>query len=110
MRTFSYRGSETMESDSPAKLEGSMPNLESEEAKRSTSENDLLETFTRFVKGNPLKQAQRKGKKHFALLLRRWVKFRADKELVVDPVHTDETAPSLHFRGQLLKAYMQTAS
>ena len=110
MRTSSYRGSETMESDYPAKLVGFMPDLESEEAKKSSSENDLLETFRRFVKGNPLKQAQQKGKKHFALLLRRWVKFRADKELIVDPVHTDATAPSLHFRGQLLKAYMQTGS
>ena len=79
MRTFSYRGSETMESDSPAKLGGFLPDLESKEAKRSTSEKDLIETFTRFVRGNPLKQAQQKGKKHFALLLRRWVKFRADK-------------------------------
>ena len=111
MRTTSYRGSETMESsDYSAELEGFMPNLESKEANRSTSEKDLIETFTRFVKGNPLKQAQQKGKKHFALLLRRWVKFRADKELIVDPVHTDGTAPSQHFRGQLLKAYMQTAS
>ena len=54
MRTFSYRGSETMESDSPAKLGGFLPDLESKEAKRSTSEKDLIETFTRFVKGNPL--------------------------------------------------------
>ena len=99
-----------MESDSPAKLGGFLPDLESKEAKRSTSEKDLIETFTRFVRGNPLKQAQQKGKKHFALLLRRWVKFRADKELIVDPVHTDGTAASQHFRGQLLKAYMQTAS
>ena len=55
MRTTSYRGSETMESsDYSAELEGFMPNLESKEANRSTSEKDLIETFTRFVKGNPL--------------------------------------------------------